>query len=236
MRAGIRRIIVVACLILSTGCGKKEEPKTREYPVKIGEVIQKDTPHFIKGVGQLVPSIDVDIKAQVDGILTSVLFEDGEVVEEGDLLMTIDPRIYEAEVQEAQAQLEEDRARLRYALDFAKSYGLVVGEQYVSRLDYEQGIQNVEVYKAAVENDEAALKKAQVNLGYTQIRAPFKGYIGLRKYDPGNYVDSSANETLVTLHVVVPIEVSFSLPSQYVQEKRGQQKKQPMVFKTGLPL
>lgn len=235
MKIGMSRALVFGTLILFTGCAKKVEKKERIFPVEIGTVIQKDVPYFIKGVGQLASSLDAEIKAQVQGILTSVLFDDGELVEEGDLLMTIDPDIYEANVQEAKAQLAEDRAKLRYALNFAKTYGTVVGQEYVSRLDYEQGVQNVDVYKAAIEQDLAILKNAETHFGYTQIRAPFKGYVGLRTYDPGNLILPAEGETLVTVHQIVPITVSFSLPSQYVQEIRHQHEINPLYLKAELP-
>lgn len=222
-------------LIFLTSCEKKEVSHTSKYAVKLGESQEEDVPVFIKGIGQLIASVEIDVKAQVTGILTNVLFNNGQLVEEGDLLMTIDPRIYEANLQAAKAQLAEDQARLRYALDFAETYGMLVGEEYVSRLDYEQGVQNVDIYKAAIENDLAAIKIAEVNLDYTQIKAPTKGYIGLRKFDPGNVIFPEIDETLVTIRKVTPISVSFSLPSEYLQEIRENQKKQSLYLEASLP-
>ncbi|MFZ0565424.1 MAG: efflux RND transporter periplasmic adaptor subunit [Chlamydiales bacterium] len=235
MRTWTHSFAAFGLIFLFTGCEKKIEKKERTFPVEVGEVIQKDVPYFLKGVGQLFPSLDCQIKAQVGGILINVLFEDGQLVEEGDLLMTIDPSIYEADLEEAKAQLAEDQAKLRYALEFAESYGKVVGQEYVSRLDYEQGIQNVDVYKAAVEYDLAAVKKAEINLGYTQIRAPFKGYIGDSLYDPGNLIEVSYDENLVTLNQVIPIVVGFAIPSQYVHEIRQRQKESPLYLEAELP-
>jgi len=222
-------------LVFLTSCEKKEAPPPPKYAVELGEATTADVPYNIKGIGQLVASVEVDIKAQVEGYLTSVLFNDGQLVEEDDLLMTIDPRIYEAAVQEAKAQLEEDKARLRYALDFAETYGMLVGNEFVSRLDYEQGVQNVDVYKAAVENDLAALKKAEVDLEFTQLRAPTKGYVGLRKYDPGNVIYPEIDESLVSIRKITPMSVSFSLPSEYLFEIREKQAEQPLYVEAILP-
>ncbi|MCH9625822.1 MAG: Multidrug resistance protein MdtA [Chlamydiales bacterium] len=228
------KILIFGLCVFIVGCSQKEQEHP-SYPVEIGEVREEDVPEFIKGVGQLVPSISVDIKAQVGGYLTNVLFTDGQKVEANTLLMTIDPRIYEAKVSETKAQLAENQAKLRYALDFAETYGELVGKEYVSRLEYEQAVQNVDSYKAAVELDMAAVKKAEVDLSFTQLRAPFKGYLGLRTFDPGNYVDALADTSLVTINRVTPISVEFYLPSMYVQEIRERQNKEPLYLEAEIP-
>lgn len=226
---------LIGCVFI-LGCEKKEQSTApRKYPVELAEAIAEDVPYNLLGIGQLGASVEVSIKAQVEGYLTNVLFNDGELVEEGELLMTIDPRIYEANLEEAKAQLAEDQARLRYALDFAETYGKLVGEEYVSRLDYEQGVQNVDVYKAAIESDLAAIKKAEVDLEYTQLRAPTKGYVGLRKYDPGNVIYPEIDETLVTIRKITPLMVDFSLPADHLYEIRTLQKRQPLYLEAILP-
>lgn len=235
MKRVIHSLCLSVCFFL-TSC-EQEAPKRTppRYAVEVGKSIVDDVPYNLLGIGQLYASVKVDVKAQVEGYLTNVLFNDGQLVEEGDLLMTIDTRIYEANLQEAKAQLAEDQARLRYALDFAETYGKLVGEEYVSRLEYEQGIQNVDVYKAAIELDLAAIKKAEVDLEYTQIRAPSKGYIGLRKYDPGNVIFPRIDETLVTIQKVTPLSVHFTLPAEHLYEIRKQQAEQPLYVEAILP-
>ncbi len=233
-RIDLKASALFMCVLLS-GCHKEEPQPPRKYAVELAEAFSEDVPYNLIGIGQLGASVEVEIKAQVEGYLTNVLFNDGQLVEEGELLMTIDPRIYEATLEEAKAQLAEDQARLRYALDFAETYGKLVGEEYVSRLDYEQGIQNVDVYKAAVEFDLAAIKKAEVDLEYTQLRAPTKGYIGLRKYDPGNVIYPEIDETLVTIRKITPLMVDFSLPSEHLYEIRMRQKEQPLYLEAILP-
>src|SRR5262245_52612531 len=145
------KTLLMCSLFLLAGCAKKEVPPPVKFPVKVGMSHVEDVPHFVRGVGQLIPTVEVDVKAQVRCTMTNVLFTDGQRVEEGALLMTIDPRYYEAQVQQAIAQLDENRAKLRYALDFEATYGTLVGQEYVSRLDYEQAIQNVDIYKANIE-------------------------------------------------------------------------------------
>lgn len=230
----MKRVINVFLLFIVCGCGQKEPPP-HSYAVSVQDTIRADVPHYLKAVGQFVASVSIDIKAQVEGNLTSVLFIDGQTVEEDQLLMTIDPRIYEAAVEEAKARLAEDQARLHFANNFAETYGRLVGEEYVARLDYDEGVQNVEVRKAAVENALAALKKAQVNLSYTQIRSPIKGYIGGRAYDPGNMIFPRIDQALATINRITPISVNFFVPGEYLYEIREKQKEHPLQVEATLP-
>lgn len=203
------------------GCQSKKKPaEPRAFPIEVAPSIQSDIPFYLKGIGQLKANYEVDIKSQVDGILTDVLIDSGQRVSKGELLMVIDQRPYIAALMEAKAQLQEDKARLKYALEFAEAYGALVGEEYVARLEYEEGVQNVGVYQAAIDADLAEIKKAEINLGYTEIRAPWDGYLGLRIYDPGNFISVEANETLITLRVIHPILISFSVPGEHVDEIR----------------
>lgn len=227
------RWLCMFMLLALIGCEKQEE-KPPSFPIKIATATQQDMPVFVKAVGKLSASLAVHIVPQVDGILTSVLFKDGQPVKQGDLLMTIDSRIYETAVQEAEAQLAIDQAKLKYALDFAETYGRLVGEEYVSRLDYEKGVQNVEVIKAAIENDLANLTKARIRLGYTELRSPADGYIGLRAFDPGNYVDTSQNMPLATIRKITPLCLSFALPEKYVFDIREAYKKEPLYLEAQL--
>lgn len=228
-------IVCLISVLCITGCHPAEKSKKIAFPVHVESVVVEDIPQFVKGVGQLLPSLAVSVKSQVSGILTNILFTDGQLVEEGDLLMTIDSRIYESAVDQARAQLAESQAKLKYALEFAQTYSKLVGNNYVSRLNYEEAIQNVDTYKAAVENSLAAIKKAEVDLSYTQIRAPFKGYVGLRTLDPGNYVEAAADGNLVTVNKVVPLSVRFYVSGDLLHEIRERQEENPLYLEAELP-
>lgn len=214
----MRRLLIPALLFLAA-CNKPA-PTERSFPVCVGKVTVADTPEFIRAIGQLAPSQTITVRAQVSGTVTNSLFVEGNRVEAGDLLITIDQRPFVANLQAAEAQLAQDQAKLSYALDFAETYGTLVGQDYVSRLDYSQGVQNVDVLKATIAADYAAIATAKINLGYTEIRAPIRGYTSLRTYDPGNYVDTSQDTTLVTINSVTPIYVNFSISSEFVQTLR----------------
>jgi membrane fusion protein, multidrug efflux system len=230
-----RHLFFCLILLFVVGCSKEEAPKPRGVPVEIGVTTVEDVPQFLRGVGQFVCSVEVNLKAQVSGTLTKIHFLDGDRAEEGDLLMTIDPRIYEAQLQQSIAQLAEDKAKLRYALNFAETYGALVGKDYVARLDYEQAIQDVDTFKAAIESDLAAIKHAETALGFTQLRAPCKGYLGMHTYDEGNYIDTAAGTPLVALRQITPLIVRFFLPAEWLQEIREQQQITPLYLEAQLP-
>lgn len=227
--------LLILSLVAIYGCSSNEQGDEEEgYPVRIGEVTRADVPNYLYAIGELTGSRTIDVRAQVSGILTNILFADGKLVNEGDLLMTIDPQPFEAELKAAEAQLAEDKARLKYALDFAETYGSLVGKEYVARLDYAQGIQNVGVYQSAVIADEAAIEKAKINLAYTRIHSTLHGYIGLRDFDPGNYIDTNQNSTLVTIRQVTPLSLNFSIPGSYVQKIREKQEVSPLYIEAYL--
>jgi multidrug efflux system membrane fusion protein len=222
-------------MIVISGCSQPASTTLKKYPVTLDEVIKQDVPQSLHAIGRLSASIEIEIRAQVSGILTNILFNDGDLVEEGDLLMTIDDRPFLASLKEAQATLDEDKARLRYALDFAETYEKLVNKEYVARLDYEQGLQNVDIYKAAIEADQAEVDRARINLGYTRIHSPTKGYVGSHLYDPGNYIDAAQDQVLVTVRKITPMMISLYVPADYVQTIRELYKEHGLFLEAYLP-
>lgn len=232
----ILRHALLISLILASSCAKKKEDSTSDkIPVEVAVVEKRDIPFIVKGIGQLVGSVEVDIRAQSTGILNNVLFTDGQAVEEGDLLFVIEQDVYLADLEDAKAKLIEAEAQYRYAVDFAETYGSLVGDEYVSRLQYEQGVQNVGIYKGQIAAALAAIKTAEINLGYTEIRSPIKGYVSQRNYDIGNFIEAGGSQILTTVRKVVPIDVEFSIPSRYTEELRIKQKEHPLYFECYRP-
>jgi membrane fusion protein, multidrug efflux system len=222
--------------LLAIGCGQQQEKRSIAYPVKIAPTLVQEVPYTVKGVGQLLASLQAEMKAQVSGMLTNVLFSDGQPVEENALLMTIDPRIYEARLQQAMAELAENEAKLRFSLDVAERYKTLAEKDYISRIDFQEATQDVDAHKAAVDQASARVKKAEVDLEFTQLRAPFRGYVGLRTYDPGNYIDAAVGKTLVTVNKITPITVRFYLPGHYLPEIRAKHEETtPLQLEAVLP-
>ncbi|MDV6320215.1 efflux RND transporter periplasmic adaptor subunit [Chromohalobacter sp. HP20-39] len=158
----------------------------------------------------------IDVYPRVEGELLSVDFEEGERVEKGRLLATIDPRDYQAQLAAAQGQLVQDQAQLKSAREDLERYETLAQSQSISRQELEQQRQLVRQYEGAVASDRADIKSARIQLGYTRITAPSDGIIGIRNVDPGNLVSSSDDDPIATLTQLDPISVVFSLPSQYV--------------------
>lgn len=225
-------ILFLVCTLLA--CCTKPEEEVPSYPVKLAQAKLLDVPYIINSVGTLSCSLNADIKAQVSGILTEVSVKEGEKVQEGELLMKIDPRPYEAEVKAAVANLEENKAKLAYAENLAKTYGTLANKNYVSRLQHEEALQNVEIIKATINADEAHIESAKINLEFTQIHAPFEGYAGLPALDPGNLILVDGKTILLTIRKITPITAAFYVPSKYLYKIQQLQKKYPLSFKAFL--
>ncbi|MCH9704453.1 MAG: efflux RND transporter periplasmic adaptor subunit, partial [Chlamydiae bacterium] len=221
-------VLALSCLSILSSCSKKEEPKELSFPVDIAEVLQMDVPIYLKGIGTLEASSVVYIRPQVSGILTDVLYEEGSFVKKDDLLITIDSRMYEANLEIARAMLSSEEADYRLNYDITRRMANLVGENYVSEVEYEKSLTRLEGSHANIEKTHAEIKKAEIDLSYTQIYSPISGYIGEKHFDKGNYVTPGDHHALVVINKVTPLEVAFSLPSTYLDQLREKQKERPL--------
>ncbi|MEI8300027.1 MAG: efflux RND transporter periplasmic adaptor subunit [Chlamydiota bacterium] len=196
------------------GCSKsKYEVKKPLVRVETAEVLEATIPLFLEGIGHVRAFNSVDIKSQVEGELIGVHYEQGQMVKEGELLVTIDPRPYQAQLHQAEGLLLETKANLRFAEEKVMRYTKLVKDDYVSKLDYDQYVTSVEALLASIKKNEGALDDAKVNLSYCYIKAPFQGRVGKRLIDKGNLI-ANDGATLMTLDQMQPIYVDFSLPEK----------------------
>jgi multidrug efflux system membrane fusion protein len=197
--------------------GKKGPPPV---PVQVAQVARKDVPVDLKAIGNVEPVATVAIKPQVTGELKTVHFNEGDEVEQGALLFTIDPTVYEAQLAQAEANLARNRAQAANAQrELARNEEL--GKKgAVSREQLDQTRAAAEALEAAVRADEAATQMARVQLGYTTIRAPISGRTGALNVKAGNLVKSGSDAVMVTLNQIAPIFVTFALPEQHLREIR----------------
>jgi multidrug efflux system membrane fusion protein len=166
-------------------------------------------------------SARVVIKAQVAGELTGVHFQEGQFVNRGDLLFTIDPRPFEARLKQAEANLARSRAQLQNARKQVERYGSVVQKGYVAEDQYDQVVVSSAALDATVRADEAAVEMARLELKYAAIRSPISGSTGDLKLDAGNVIKANDNDQpMVTIHQVSPVHVVFSVPEQNLPEIR----------------
>jgi multidrug efflux system membrane fusion protein len=181
--------------------------------VSVAAATSRDVPIYLTGLGIVQASVTVAIRAQVDGKLQDVLFTEGQSVRKGDVLIKIDPHLYQAAYDQAVAKKAQDQALLIAAdkdLIRFKTLELKDFETH-QNVDNQQG--KVDQLKATIAADQAAIESAQAQLDYTTITAPNDGRVGVRNVDPGNIVHASDNAALVTLTQTRPSAVVFTLPS-----------------------
>ena len=203
-----------------TGCsrGEKSSPKPT-VTVTAAVAREKDVPVTLKAIGSVEASHTVSVRARIGGALTQVAFKEGQDVQKGDLLFAIDPRPYQTALEGALAALARDKAQLAHAEAEARRYAELIREQYVTKQQYEQTTTNAEALKATVRADEAAVGTARLNLQYCNIVAPITGRTGSLMVHQGDQIKAD-DITMVVINQLVPIEVSFSVPEQSLQEIR----------------
>jgi membrane fusion protein, multidrug efflux system len=197
-------------------------------PVTVGVVTTADFPVFLQGIGTVQAFNIVTIKSRVDGPIVGVNFTEGQEVEAGAALFQIDPHLYQASLAQAQAAKAKDAAQLESAQADLERYSKLMVHGFQTQQNYDQQKALVAQFKAAIAGDQAQIETAELNLGYTQIRAPFAGRLGARLVDIGNLVRASDNTPLVMLTQVRPIFASFTLPQESFDELRQYQMKAPL--------
>lgn len=198
--------------VLLSGC-EKQAPASLERPpapVAISDAIARDVPVYIDAVGKIVAREVVSIQPQVSGRVTKIHFTDGADVKSGDVLFTIDPRPFQAQLQQAEANLAQGQAALNLAkINFAR-VASVTDPRAVSRQDYDAKKNAVEVAEAQLQQGRAAVDTARLNLEYCTIRAPIAGRAGQRLVDLGNVVTANSTSLLV-IQRLDPIYADFTV-------------------------
>ncbi len=216
-----RRVLVAAvtaCIVIgivlwrSFGASQPQAAAPPPVPVSVVTVEQRDVAHRVTGIGSVQSLHSVLLRPQVSGIVTDVLFKEGELVRRGDLLARIDDRAIAAALKQAEAQKARNAALLRGAeLDLTR-YDNLLKQEAISQQTLEQQRAAVDQLHAAILADEAAIAAAQVQLSYTQITSPINGRVGLRHVDAGNLVQAGDQTGLVSVTQLDPISVVFTLP------------------------
>lgn len=190
-------------------------------PVSVVEATQRDVPQRISGIGTVQSLHVVVLRPQVTGVITEVLFDEGELVERGALLARIDDRSIKAALAQAEAEKISGEADLRIAeLDLARYTGLR-DRSIIPRQTIEQQAALVEKLKATIQASEARIAAQRVQLSFTQIRSPVRGRVGMRRVDPGNLVQAGDQNGLVTVTQVDPISIVFTLPQELLPRLRA---------------
>ena len=198
-------------------------------PVVAGSAEARDMPVFIRGIGTVQAYNSVAVHTRVDGQIVKVLFTEGQEVAAGDPLFQIDPRPFQAALDQAQAAKERDQAQLQGAQLDLERYGGLLSKGFQSRQSYDDQKAQVGSLQGAVKLDQAQIEAAKLNLQYSDIRSPIAGRTSALLVDLGNYVQVSQNTSLVTITQLKPIYVSFTVPQEALDAIRRNQAKAPLV-------
>ncbi|MGH7071581.1 MAG: efflux RND transporter periplasmic adaptor subunit, partial [Acetobacteraceae bacterium] len=197
-------------------------------PVTIARVSRQDVPIYLLGLGQVQALKTVVVKAEVSGILEETPFKEGDEVKAGTVLALIDPRPYQAVLDQALAKQAEDQAQLANARQDLARYAELATKNFASRqqLDTQQATVAGDV--ALLQADQAAIEAARLNLEFTRITAPIDGRLGLRQVDPGNLIEANSSTGIVTITQMKPIGVIFTLPQTDLASVRTAAAKEPL--------
>ena len=205
--------------------GGNQKAARQPAPVAVSVVSaeRQDFPIFVSALGTVQANNTVQIRPMVEGPLDKVPFTEGQEVKKGALLAQIDPRSYQAALDQAKSKLAQDQAQLDSDRRDLERNTTLAERSFASRQIVDQERAAVEKGEALIEADKAAIQSAQVQLDYTTITAPFDGRVGIRNVDPGNIVRPTDTNPIATVTEHRPINVLFSLPEKELQQLRKAQ-------------
>ena len=208
---------VIVFRVFFTNKPAPQRPSAAAVPATTAIAAEEDVPVTLAGIGTVTPLLSVTVKVRVDGQLESVAFKEGQDVKAGDLLAQIDPRPFQAVLQQAQAQKARDEALLKNAQLDLERYTTLWQQDSVSRQILDTQRATAEQLKATVQADQAQIDTAKLQLTYSTIRAPISGRTGARLVDPGNIVHAADTTGLVVINQIDPMAVVFTLPEDKFQ-------------------
>jgi multidrug efflux system membrane fusion protein len=194
------------------GGGRGGGGQNAAVPVAVDKAVQKSMPIAIQGIGTVIAASTVSVRAQITGEMTSVNFKEGEDVEKGQVLVTLDKRPFEAALHQAQATLDKDVAQAANARSQAARYQDLLQRGIATREQVDTMRTQAASLDATVEADRANVETAKVQLTYATITAPMSGRTGLLQIHPGNLVRGQDTQPIVTINKITPVYVSFSVP------------------------
>ena len=188
------------------------KPPPRTVPVVTSQVRQESMNLYLNGLGTVTAFYNVTLRSRVDGELMKVLFNEGHMVHEGDLLAQIDPRPFQVQLTEAEGQLKKDEAALKVAQLDLDRYTALRSSNSITQQQLDAQVALVKQSQGAIETDQGQIDNAKLQLTYARITAPITGRIGLRMVDPGNIVHANDPTGLAVIAQLQPIALVFTIP------------------------
>ena len=208
-------------LVLLGGCGRKQ-PAAPPRPVRVVTVAQatvRDVPLYLDEIGNCTAYESVIVAPQVSGAIVSIHFKDGQEVNKGDLLFTIDPRPYQAALDKAKAALEQDRAKAAYDQAQVKRSEELRRTKVIAPQEHDSILSAAQASQAALQVDEATIATAEINREFCEIRSAITGRTGRRMVDVGNVIAANSTQLLL-IQRQDPIYVDFTIPEAVLPQVR----------------
>jgi multidrug efflux system membrane fusion protein len=223
LRSVLTLSVAVCCafLLACTSAASKQQNAQAAAPrvvsVAVAKVEQQDVPVYLTGLGSVTAFNTANIKSRVDGQIMSVNVREGQTVKQGESLIVIDPRPYQVQLEQMQAQLFKDQATLRDARLNLDRYTSLIPSGSISQQQVDTQKATADQLDGQVRTDQAQINNAKLQIIYCHITAPFTGRVGLRQVDPGNIVHASDTTPMLILTQLQPIAVIFTLPEDQLQ-------------------
>jgi membrane fusion protein, multidrug efflux system len=215
---GLLLLAALAWIIFRSHTSASRAPRaTAPMAVVTAEAQQGDMPVTINGLGTVTSLAMVTVRTQINGQLIQIAFQEGQEVNKGDFLAEIDPRPYQAALDQAQGQLQRDQAQLTNARRDLVRFNRLVAENSIAQQQRDTQEALVHQLEGTVATDQGLVDNAKLNLAYCHIVAPVSGRVGLRQVDAGNYVQVSDPNGIVVITQLKPISAIFSLPEDNLQ-------------------
>jgi multidrug efflux system membrane fusion protein len=233
-RMSWKKIVLVVAVLLAIGLamhfarrpGNAATPAraAAPVPVEVASASQGDIELSLKLIGRVEAWSTVTMRARVSGQLESLSFKPGALVRKGRVLAQIDPRLLQAQLDQARGSVARDQALLQKAQADQRRYADMLGKGFVSKADYDLYQANLAVARATLQSDQAAQELAQTQLDYAQIIAPFDGIAGAPLVWPGAQISADGTD-IVVLNQVEPVRVAFNIPEDSLPAVRDAQQK-----------
>src|ERR1700680_1264077 len=218
-------IFFIGCSSADPKQQKAQAAGPRSVSLATAQVHRQDVPVYLTGLGSVTAFNTANIKSRVDGQIMKVNFKEGQNVKQGELLIEIDSRPYEVQLEQVQAQLFRDQAQLRDAQLNLQRYTTLIPSGSIAQQQVDTQKALVDQLEGTVRTDQAQIDNAKLQIVYCHITAPFTGRVGLRQVDPGNIVHAADTNPMLILTQLQPIAVIFTLPEDVLPNVSQHMKK-----------